>query len=313
VTDRRHTAGRWDPNDRPVYFLASPPRYDLMARVAQDHPYVLVAVNELRPNASGAVPALDNLLASGVNVLLDSGIFWLTNEHMRAHGITMNEALALHPDEIDGFDTLFDNYVAIATRYADDLWGYIELDQGGRERKIETRARLHDLGLDPMPVYHPLNDGADYLDHLFQGYDRFCMGNVVQADRFARVRLFHALWDRHRAHPDTWVHLLGYSPNTAALTFPFDSCDSSSYLEIIRWPASSRVTSMLNAAGSLPTSWWGQPAADAPHHATVQFLSAVIEAHVDARILRLWLDEVRDTLGLDQYSTTPAPAEELTP
>jgi hypothetical protein len=201
VTDRRHTAGRWDPNDRPVYFLASPPRYDLMARVAQDHPYVLVAVNELRPNASGAVPALDNLLASGVNVLLDSGIFWLTNEHMRAHGITMNEALALHPDEIDGFDTLFDNYVAIATRYADDLWGYIELDQGGRERKIETRARLHDLGLDPMPVYHPLNDGADYLDHLFQGYDRFCMGNVVQADRFARVRLFHALWDRHLGAP----------------------------------------------------------------------------------------------------------------
>jgi hypothetical protein len=50
-----------------------------------------------------------------------------------------------------------------ATTYADRLSGYTELDQGGRDHKRRTRTRLHDLGLNPIPVYHPFNDGWDYF------------------------------------------------------------------------------------------------------------------------------------------------------
>ena len=58
----------------------------------------------------------------------------------------------------------------------------VEVDQGGRENKIKTRARLEKMGLRPIPVYHPLNDGWDYFDYLAENYDRICMGNVVNAE-----------------------------------------------------------------------------------------------------------------------------------
>jgi hypothetical protein len=42
----------------------------------------------------------------------------------------------------------------LATTYEERLWGYIELDKGGRENKLRTRTRLHNHGLNPIPVYH---------------------------------------------------------------------------------------------------------------------------------------------------------------
>lgn len=125
----------------------------------------LVAVNDLY--GEGGDRVLESLLDRGHTVLLDSGIFNLTNEHMRATGVTMDEALRLAPDEITGFDRLFDRYVEIATKYGDRLWGYIELDQGGAENKRRTRARLESLGLTPMPVYH-----GDWLDRVLAEHNR---------------------------------------------------------------------------------------------------------------------------------------------
>lgn len=215
---------------KPLYFIASSP--STLADVSDLHSNVLVAVNEL-PRAT----AIEPLLQSGSRLFLDSGIFNLTNEHMRAHGVTMDEALALSPDEIDGFEDLFSRYCEIVTAYSDRLWGIIELDQGGAVNKRKTRARIEsETGIIPIPVYHPLNDGWDYFDELASEYDRICVGNIVQASPSIRVRLMMTIAERLQQYPNLWVHYLGLTPNPVALSLVnTGSADSSGWLAGIRW------------------------------------------------------------------------------
>ncbi|WP_158884039.1 hypothetical protein [Amycolatopsis anabasis] len=233
--------GRFDPHAAPIYFAAGEsPIYPR---------HMLLAVNDLYHRSQEN--RLARLLDEGHVILMDSGIFNLTNEHKRTVGCTMDEALNLAPDEITGFDRLFDRYVELATRYEDQLWGYIELDQGGRDNKRRTRQRLHDLGLNPIPVYHPLNDGWDYFDELARGYDRLCFGNVVQANHPTRIRLLHTMWERRREYPDLWVHVLGLSASEWCLPCPPDSCDSSSWLNSLRYPAVRTESAALRRLGDL--------------------------------------------------------------
>lgn len=132
----------------------------------------------------------------------------------RAHGLTMDQALSLAPDDIDGFDWLLDRYVRVHDRFADRMWGIIELDQGGADRKRETRAHLRSLGINPIPVYHPMLDGWEYFDELASTNDRICFGNVVQASVPMRHRLLMTAYERKRAYPHLWIHLLGYGSRT---------------------------------------------------------------------------------------------------
>jgi len=250
----KHTGGNWDPDNWPCYFLAS--GTGSLNAAYSGHPWVLVAVDAMLTDGAyrNARKHMDRWLADGVHVLVDSGIFWLTNEHKRAHGMTMDQALALHPNEIDGFYTLFDRYLNVCRDYGDVVWGYVELDQGGQERKRETRARLEDeFGLAPIPVCHPLNDGREYMDELMAGYDRICFGNIVQANRPTRLRLLHLMWEARARHPDTWVHLLGLTPSELSLAFPAQSADSSSWLATINWPHSiGGERSMLKQVSGFP-------------------------------------------------------------
>lgn len=222
----RRTQGKWSLEDRYAQFAAGPAGGWINVPT-----FYLQAVNDADERL------LERLLDAGHKVLLDSGIFNLTNAHMRKTGCTMDYALGLAPDQIEGFDQLFERYVMFARRYGDRVWGYIELDQGGKENKRITRAKLQDLGLDPIPVYHPLNDGWEYFDELAEGYSRMCFGNIVQAPQSIRTRLLHTLWERHRQYPDLWVHVLGLTPSDQCLTFTPDSCDSSTWSSGMRYPA----------------------------------------------------------------------------
>jgi hypothetical protein len=228
--------GTYDPNEQPVYFIASGPTQLQTAREITRH--LLIAVNEL--DSPKSRDEFEKMLDSGAQVFLDSGIFNLTNKHSRTHNVPMDVALALAPDEIDGFDRLWNNYCEIITRFSDRLWGFIELDQGGAVNKRITRARIEkETGLVPIPVYHPLNDGWDYFDEICSEYDRICFGNIVQAKQFVRKRLIQTLYERQRQdHPDTWIHVLGFSPNEWVHAAPwYGSCDSSSWLANVRWAA----------------------------------------------------------------------------
>lgn len=248
---KRTSGGKFNRDDRDLYFLASSPHNPVTADHSHNH--VLVAVNELEGKASQA--AFDELLDDPeIELFLDSGIFALTNQHARKYGVPMDEALALAPDEIDGFDKLWDLYCSLVVKYADRLWGAIELDQGGAANKRITRARIEkETGIVPIPVYHPFNDGWDYFDEIAGAYDRVCFGNVVQATSTQRIRLVTTMYERQRAsHPDTWIHLLGYSPNHWLNALPYyGSCDSSTWLAGIRWPTAHRAHAQLQRNSEL--------------------------------------------------------------
>ena len=254
----KRTGGSWDPTQRHLFFTAGVnTSADGMDSDTMGNRYIppranLFSVNELAAvngnvNRTGAGwVSLMKSIDVGCPTFLDSGIFFLTNVHKRTHGTTMDEALALAPEEIDNFDWLFDTYVEVCAELGDVLWGYNELDQGGRENKIRTRQRLEGLGLAPIPVYHPLNDGWDYFDDLASEYDRMCYGNLVQAGNHIRQRLLATAYERHTAYPDLFIHFLGLTPNELQMSLPFDSADSSAWAAPFRFGDS---TLKFGAAG----------------------------------------------------------------
>jgi hypothetical protein len=229
----RTGGGKFNPKEQNVYFLASNAERLLQSHDTTSH--ILMAVNELEGQASM------DYFELAVNdptkrVFLDSGVYNLATSYAKAHGVTMDVALSMAPDEMDGFADLFERYVHITKTYGDRLWGYIEIDQGGRENKIKTRAKLEALGLRPIPVYHPFNDGWDYFDYLAIRYDRMCFGNIVKANGPTRLRLLATAYERHRLYPHLWIHVLGLTPNQWLAAMPINSGDSSTWLAPLRWP-----------------------------------------------------------------------------
>ena len=166
----KQTAGSWNPDERNIYFIASDT--DTLREGLQTHPYILCAINEIT-NEKDLSWLTESAKNPDVRLFIDSGVFALANGHAVAHKISMDEALALAPTEIDGFDELYKRYCSIIETLGELVWGYIEIDQGGRENKKITRAKLEARGFRPIPVYHPFNDGWDYFDELASEYDRF--------------------------------------------------------------------------------------------------------------------------------------------
>lgn len=245
---KRTGGGTFEPKEKGVYFIASSAGRLQYGSEAHDH--LLIAVNEITGPAD--YTHLQYWLNQGKKIFLDSGVFNLATTYARKHGLSMDEALSTPPERMEGFDRLFEKYVSIVRQFEGQLWGYIEIDQGGRENKIKTRARLEALGLRPVPVYHPLNDGWDYFDELAQQYDRICFGNIVQADAPTRQRLLATMWQRHCRYPHLWIHILGLTPNAVMNAYPSNSADSSSWLVGLRWAAAMRERAMGASAGTFP-------------------------------------------------------------
>jgi len=227
------TGGNWDPQEKNVYFLATSPSYFKANEVEKFYEHILCAVNEIK-NADDEQYILD-CVNQGKKLFIDSGVFNLTNQHARNNNMTMDQVLAMSPEELDGFDALFEKYTRIIKEIGEKAWGYIEIDQGGMKNKIKTRDRLHGLGFNPIPVYHPLVDGWDYFDYLAERYDRICLGNIVQAQNETRKRILATMWERKRKYPNLWIHCLGLTPNEHCLAFPLSSGDSSTWVSTVRW------------------------------------------------------------------------------
>lgn len=247
----KRTGGRWDPREDVCYFLAG--GLDDLGHAMDRATHLLIAVNALA--ADTTLQQMLQWSADGAEILIDSGVFNLANDHARRRQVPLEQALALAPDAIDGFEDLFKAYCRIVSVLKDQCWGYIEIDQGGRDNKIKTRTKLEAMGFRPIPVYHPLNDGWDYFDELARGYDRICVGNLVQAEPEARKRMLATIWERRRAYPDLWVHLLGYTPNALLNAFPVNSCDSSTWLSAVRWPDRFAVRAALRTVSRLDSRY----------------------------------------------------------
>lgn len=243
------TGGVWSREERQIYFCPSAPS----TLIKSETKNALVAINELHSRTREE--EVLQLIDRGSRVLIDSGVFWLANEHAKAHGITMDQALALPPEKIDGFDALIERYKTVMSTIGEKAWGYIEFDQGGAKVKRRTRAMLEELGLRPIPVYHPLVDGWDYFDELASQYDRICLGNLVQADGETRKRILATVWQRRLDHPHLWIHALGLTPNEICNAYPMDSADSSTWLRLIRWASSHKGSCALKPFGELEGDW----------------------------------------------------------
>jgi hypothetical protein len=244
----RTEGGSFDPGEEMIYFLADQPGQIQYSRAY--HTHFLLAVNYM--GGKKAVEELKATLGMGKSVFIDSGVFELAISHARAHDMHMDEALSLPPEEMDGFEELFERYVWICQEFGDQVWGYCELDQGGRENKIRIRTRLEKLGLRPIPVYHMLNDGWEYFDYLAERYDRVCFGNVSQATGITRKRILATAWERHRKYPDCWIHLLGWTPNPDLLGWPINSADSSTWIGGVRWPLGTKENADMARFSALP-------------------------------------------------------------
>ncbi len=240
--------GMFDRAERHAYFLAADPG-SLQIATGQ-HRYLLIPVDALMSDEQ--LPLLESWIAAGTRVLLDSGVFSFASAHARRHGISHDEALSLAPNQIDNFDVLLDRYTYLTRRFGDGLWGYIEIDFGGMENKIKTRAMLEGMGLRPIPVYHPLIDGWDYFNYLASRYDRICVGNVVHADRKTRLRITSTVWQRRQQYPHLWMHLLGLTPNEWLSAYPVDSADSSTWLGSTRWGVGQREATAGKSFSNLP-------------------------------------------------------------
>jgi len=246
------TGGSWDPADRPIYFIAGA-EHDVIEGSAL-HPYVLLALNELP--IRDPVGRLDSLLDTGAKVLLDSGVFWLAQRHKKAHDLDLYTTLALPPEQLDGWEELWPLYLKVVKACESRLWGYVELDQGGRDRKRDTRQRLHAEGLAPIPVYHPLSDGIEYFSELAEGQDRVCAANLVQTPWRKRRPMLATLAQLRVRHPGLWVHLLGLTPDQFLYALDAcDSADSSTWLRNLRFSEGYRELAAGTTVAMLPVDF----------------------------------------------------------
>jgi hypothetical protein len=226
--------GRYDPEEGFCFFVAGMN----IRNAAGYHPWTLMGADSALTE-SGLSELRERAELPGAKLMLDSGVYWLASRYADEAGLDFYQALAVEPERLRDYDRLLERYVAVVRAHESDLWGYVEVDQGGAAAKRRNRQALEAEGLRPIPVYHPLTDGFDYLDELLDGYDRICIGNVVMSDAPTRRALLGMVWERRRrCGRRVWMHALGYTPNPLFLAYPFNSSDSSSHLYALRFGAS---------------------------------------------------------------------------
>lgn len=234
----------------PVLFLALQPR-DL-ARIGDLHQHFLVALNTIKNHADLA--EVERWADQGKTLFLDSGVYSLCMKMAQDQGIRSLDAFAKQPEEIPGFEDLFEWYVEVMGKLDKKIWGYIEIDVGGREAKKRTRARLEAEGLHPIPVYHPLIDGPEYFHELASKYPRICVSNLAQSDNTTRLRLMSWVSENRQKYPGLWIHTLGLYPNEWLAAYPAESSDTSGWIDHAKFGEYPEVA-YLEAFSDIPENY----------------------------------------------------------
>lgn len=120
----KRTGWNWNPKDTGVYFVAA--SADKIVTCMDSTESILIAVNEI---GDEDIPILEDAIAKGKRLFIDSGVFWLANSYARDKGISMDAALAMAPSEFPDFPKLLEKYKRLIDKIGDKAWGYIEVDQ----------------------------------------------------------------------------------------------------------------------------------------------------------------------------------------
>ena len=306
-SSRKQTGGgRFDPQEGGIYFLACD---ETRGANAEDHAEnFLVAMNEIRTEKD--LEFVKRLIEKGRNVFIDSGVFYLVQQHAKNHDMELYDVFGLPAEQIDGYTANYENYMRVIHDLEAGVWGYIEIDLGGPEGKTANREIMEAQGLRPVPVYHPLTDGWDYFDFLCENYDRLCVGNVVYSSRKVRRKILSTIWERHQKYPDVWIHLLGLTPNEWLYAYPCNSADSSSWLSAIKWHGYME-RSMGKPIGKLPLNYryrLGEDSGGDDHPAGSHKASrmAAYGSHMLIRNWRHYFDEV-ESLGFQRFPENRRP------
>lgn len=222
----KQTDGKWSQKAAPIYFAANVTAH--MEKGVGRCENQLLAVGDVSEKNLEEVERLCETNA----VLLDSGVFGVAMRHAQSHGLSHDEGLKVPIAEIDGFVELEQLYHIVMNRLKAKCWGYIEIDLGGRDQKRKTRKKLEKSGLNPIPVFHPLNDGWKYFDELADQYDRICVGNLVKANDDTRQHILTEVHRRRKGKAVKWIHALGVSPSPLWMSCPTESCDSTSWCNV---------------------------------------------------------------------------------
>jgi hypothetical protein len=229
------TNGKWSRKEMGLYFLAlwdtdMPSKLSTMPY--QQNISALIEYGLLAREGDPVAEAI-GLTKIYRHLFIDSGVFSLANAEAKRRNASFEEGLTLKLSDIETGEEYLAAYMAMCQQIKDHVWGFVEVDLGGRDEKIKTRERFHEAGLYPIPVYHPLLDGTDYLDYLCDRYDRICVSNLVQSNSETRAVLTAFVFDRIMKRPEKkrpYVHYLGVSPGQAHFAHNcLGSCDSSSW------------------------------------------------------------------------------------
>lgn len=223
------TDGNWDKSEKGIYFLA-------LSGVEAKRPAApfrrqISALAELGVLKSSH--DIERLVKIYKRVMVDSGVFSIVNAFAKRAGISFNEAFSQKLADIPKSDQFLRQYIDVCTAAKNcGAWGFVEIDLGGKDEKIKTRQLLHDNGLSPIPVYHPLVDGPEYLDYLIDNYDRICISNLVQSLPYTRSVLVSYAYRKIMEKPPEqrpYIHFLGVGASVQFLHFHLGSCDASSW------------------------------------------------------------------------------------
>lgn len=227
----------------PEYFLACDPVHAKLAILA-GHKFILIAVNLIKKKRD--IEDIKRWSRNGIKIIIDSGAFDLCSRHASKNNMQLQKVFGIAPENIDGFAKLLDDYQEIARELQDHVFAVIEIDLGGKKRKIATRQILEKNGLNVCPVIHPMHDGWEYLDELVEKYKTIFVGNLVDANAEERELALGKLFLWRMKNKKTWIHLLGVTPSPLVTALAPNSCDSSAWYSCVRQFSSWRAFACFN-------------------------------------------------------------------